>query len=285
MHVTVKLLLTAALVGIVVFAGLVIHTFTISVQYCNLEELLLTNQLQDELEDRTVLGIPKRLHLTHYDKSRIPEKVFANHRRFASDYTVRIYDDDEGQLFVGKYFRAVVTKRLRQLTGAHKADLLRYCLLYVYGGVYMDIKTELIQDLSTVVKHSSSNRLIYIVNSRHTSTPSVYNGFIAAPPRQYLFLKLIQFIVQTPTLLCKLNYHAFVQDLHAKVALDGVQFTPGFNAGTDNDFFILEEREVDDKGCCADGLDRYGLCMFIHEVTEKGFPKRVVKTRYPDYPW
>lgn len=52
-----------------------------------------------------------------------------------------LYDDNDCRELIKKYFNSDVLNAYDTLIpGAYKADLWRLCVLYVYGGIYMDIK-------------------------------------------------------------------------------------------------------------------------------------------------
>ena len=57
------------------------------------------------------------------------------------NFTHYLYDDSDCRAFLAKYFKPLVLKAYDKLIpGAFKADLWRYCIMYIYGGIYMDIK-------------------------------------------------------------------------------------------------------------------------------------------------
>jgi Glycosyltransferase sugar-binding region containing DXD motif len=234
----------------------------------------------------TQAGIPKKLSMTYHKIDKIPSKVYQNLETYASDYKYTIFDDEKGYDFINKYFTDNVAEKFTELIGAHKADLLRYCIMYIDGGVYMDIKTELVEPLSKtlvapVETFLSEKVPLFLINSKHTPN-SIYNGFIATPPGKKLFLNLINFIVQTKSIVPKMDYHVFVKNMYDEVLKDfkGKDEAKGFVSGIDNDYYFFEEVSCK-KEECADGLDRYGLCVWIK--SPDGRP--VIKTRYADYPW
>jgi mannosyltransferase OCH1-like enzyme len=139
-------------------------------------------------------AIPKLLHQTHSSKNLIPAKVAENIAKFAGDFERIVYDDAEAEAFLEAHFRPIVASTFRALEmGAHKADLFRYCVLYVRGGVYLDIKTVLVRPLDGIFPPGAVSTVI----SQHQT--QVYNGIIAAPPGQPLFLALIADILRRPT--------------------------------------------------------------------------------------
>jgi hypothetical protein len=228
--------------------------------------------------------IPKLLSQTYHLPHKIPEKVFDNVKKFATDYKVVIYDDKEGEDFIRKYYTNQVVDRYNILTGAHKADLLRYCILYINGGVYADIKTEFLTPLSSLFKNSNGSKpLIYLVNASHSL---IYNGVIATPKKQKLFLDAINFIVQKSILLPEQDYLCYVKDLFVKVSTDLYMknLRPGFNEGQTNNYFFFEEIITHNASDCPDGLDRHGFCSWIYDNDTQP-NRRVIKTRYSDYPW
>jgi len=235
--------------------------------------------------------IPKIIHQTYYDKSRIPKKVFTNIQTFAPQYKHIIYNDKECEKFLSLHFDPKVLQTFRLLkVGAHKADLFRYCVLYVHGGIYLDIKTELISPLSNII--DSRFDLTYLV--LNFQKDHIYNGIIATPKNNDIFLDLIDFIVKSgnpPT------YHSFCLDFYNRVKTElqvsrlklGKLYPPpgtpqdsyyiGYNAP--RTFYIFEEQcSRNPRDCCDNKLDRHGLCCHVLDKNIKIF-----KTRYSDYPW
>jgi mannosyltransferase OCH1-like enzyme len=52
-----------------------------------------------------------------------------------------LYDDNDCRIFLKKHFKPEVLNAYNSLIpGAYKADLWRLCILFIYGGIYLDIK-------------------------------------------------------------------------------------------------------------------------------------------------
>lgn len=248
-------------------------------------KLYSLNQISSLDKSLDVAQIPKKIWMTYHKKENIPSKVFMNLASYAENYTYTILDDKEGMEFIQKHFSQEVVEKFDKLSGAHKADLLRYCLLYVHGGVYIDIKTVLIQPLdgliSSIVNQNSKQLNAPIISTLSMISGTVYQGVIATPPRQEFFLKLIDFIVQTPISVPKVDYLIFTRDFFAKAEEDvGKKLEQGLNIGKLNTYYFFQEICSPYAKDCPDGLDRYNLCCHIHDGSEK-----VIKTRYSDFPW
>jgi len=236
--------------------------------------------------------IPRIIHQTYHDKSKIPKKIFTNIQTFAPEYKHIIYDDEQCEKFISIHFNPKVLQTFRLLkVGAHKADLFRYCILYIHGGIYLDIKTELITPLSTII-NSDSNLTYLVLNFQKDH---IYNGIIATHKNNDIFLDLIDFIVKIgnpPT------YHTFCLDFYNRVKKElqishlklGRLYPPDETLPQDSyydgsrpprTFYIFEERCSRYAGdCCDYKLDRHGLCCHVLDKNIKIF-----KTRYSDYPW
>ena len=229
---------------------------------------------QENLEELDTTYIPLILWQTYVDKTKIPQKVLDSIKKCAPEYEHHILDDAESEVFIKKYFKPYVLETFHILKGAHKADLIRYCLLYVYGGLYMDIKTELIKPLREIFTRNKN--IMYTVIDLDVS---IYQGIICSPPRNPFFLSLIRFMIshKKPPF-----YHIFCKDFRNTMVLDLIdkKFHPGLNRGYSMDYFLFKEKLVDPKEC-HDGTDRYGFCSFIHD--ENG--RKIFKTRTSDYPW
>jgi hypothetical protein len=217
--------------------------------------------------------IPKLIHQTYKDLNKVPRKVYENIREFAPEYDHKLYDDKDIEYFLRQHFQSSVLQAFQTLKhGAHKADLFRYCILYIEGGIYLDIKTELILPVKTLFEDGKINTVI----SRNPK--EIYQGVIAAPPGQTIFLSLIEAIVKRCN---NPPYNLFIIDFMMYITWD-VQGEPkqGNNRGKRFEYNLFRETCSGNSSECEDGLDRYGKCCNIVSSS-----KKVIKTRYADYPW
>jgi hypothetical protein len=211
---------------------------------------------------------------TYFNKKKIPKDVFTDVKKYAPDYTHIVLDDDEIISFLGEFFNDSVVKRFKKLKGAYKADLARYCLLYIYGGLYLDIKTKLVKPIKDIFNKGD---IFYSVLSR--GKDHIYQGVIKTLPRNPIFLSLIDFMM---------NYDAFFytdycKDLYFQIKQDTQNIKVGLNHNikSDTKYYLFEEKcSKTDDSMCYDGFDRYGWCCFIWDGTEP-----VIKTRRSSYPW
>ena len=90
------------------------------------------------LSNADLQKIPKKLWQTYNRINFIPTDVFENVKQYAPGYAHNILCDEEAVLFLNTYYSSKVVRAFPKLQGAHKADLLRYGLLYIWGGVYAD---------------------------------------------------------------------------------------------------------------------------------------------------
>lgn len=69
-----------------------------------------------------------------------------------SGWEYKFYDDKDAEAFLSLHFPAEVTEAFHAiLPGAYKADLFRYCVLFIYGGVYADVDTILESSLDSAI--------------------------------------------------------------------------------------------------------------------------------------
>lgn len=94
-------------------------------------------------KDRIQNIIPLNIYQTWHTKnlphnmSRATSLIRINNPKF----NYYLFDDADCEDFIRKNFKHDVYDCYKRLIpGAYKADLWRYCILYVYGGIYLDIK-------------------------------------------------------------------------------------------------------------------------------------------------
>jgi hypothetical protein len=234
--------------------------------------------------------IPKVIIQTYYDKFKIPNKVYENIQKYAPDYKHIIYDDKECIKFLTEFdkkFQNIKTSNVSLVekfnsfySGAHKADFFRYCYLYQHGGVYLDVKTELIKPLNTIITNDDT---LYTCIARDKKT--IYQGVIAVYPRHPLIGRLINQCIEVSNTFLRLNYSLFLQFFYKCIVDEIKSDNPKLVSGTYDIYnvgnihlFVEDDCPISD---CEGKTDRYNACVFIHDE----YGNKVIKTRYSDFPW
>lgn len=225
--------------------------------------------------------IPKIIHLTHYDKSRIPKKVWNNLEKYCNDYKIIYYSDNDCINFISKNYNNNLADIFKNLsTGAHKADLFRYCVLFKLGGIYLDIKIGIVRDISLIFDHKLEKTLYTVLSRDH-----IFQGIIASYPKNIIFLDLIEdfYNLDKYYFYKKMNcghlkYHHFTQRFyyHLETKINK-KLNVGNNEYLDNKVILFEERE---KQINDEKSDRYGFWNIFDSLDN-----RIFKSRYNDYPW
>ena len=107
------------------------------------------------------------------------------------EFTHYLYDENDCREFIKNNFPIDVYNSYNKLIPcAYKADLWRYCVLYINGGIYIDIK------------YNSTNGFKFIALTekehfvRDIQEKSVYNALIVTLPKNEILLKCINQIVE-----------------------------------------------------------------------------------------
>lgn len=115
-------------------------------------------------------------------------------KRQNPEFTHHLYDDDMCRDFIEKNFDKDVLYSFDKLKpGAYKSDLWRYCILYKYGGIYLDIKFSCNNGFK--LKYLTNNE--YFVRDRLVnSTAGIYQAFLVTLPNNTILYDCIQAIVK-----------------------------------------------------------------------------------------
>jgi len=98
-----------------------------------------------------------------------------------------LFTDNMCRIFIQTYFDNYILYAFDKLKpGAYKADLWRYCVLYIYGGIYMDVKLQCINNF----------KLINLIDKEHfpkdrINLPSVWQGLLVCKPHNIILKKCI----------------------------------------------------------------------------------------------
>jgi hypothetical protein len=216
---------------------------------------------------------------TYHTKSLIPTKVYENIKEYAPNYIHKIFNDNECKEFILKEYGTKYLNVFNTLKkGAHKADLWRYCILYKYGGVYLDIKTKLTKNIDEIFIDKTK---MYIVESNNGYT--IHNGIIYSPPKNKLLLYLIEHILKNIKnvdnyylLFC----HEFYNLIKKKSLNKSIcKFT--YLKMNDNipDIYIYKEICSNNKEHCSDGLNKSNnQCCTVNDK----YKNRIMQIRYAD---
>jgi mannosyltransferase OCH1-like enzyme len=112
------------------------------------------------------------------------------------EFTYRLFDDAMCRSFIQDNFDASILYAYDTLIpDAYKSDLWRYCILYILGGVYIDIKytpRNQVKFLSLISKeHFVQDRPVHFHNKF-----GVYSGLIICAPGNKIMYECIQKVVE-----------------------------------------------------------------------------------------
>lgn len=147
--------------------------------------------------------IPKKIFQTWHTKDLLPkmrENVEYN-KKIHSDFEYFFFDDEDCRIFIKHYFgHSVLAAFDNFIPGAYRADLWRYCVLYIHGGIYMDIK---FRPVNGFTLHSLLYNEYFVRDLPNSGLNGVYNGVMVCKPKNPILLKCIDQIVES---VKKLDY-------------------------------------------------------------------------------
>ena len=162
--------------------------------------------------------IPKKIFQIYHDKPLIKENVKKEIKNLNPEYNYKLYDFQDGIEFVKLHFEKELSDKIiiyiqNLHKYSHKSDLLRYCLLYIYGGVYLDIDLKQKCPLDNIINMSNDSDLItsfglggnipkmnkeeFTENNKQYQ-PMISNGFLFSIPKNPILLDLIKKIITLP---------------------------------------------------------------------------------------
>jgi mannosyltransferase OCH1-like enzyme len=143
-------------------------------------------------------AIPLKIFQTWGTKNITPEMKKAQEEMIAAnpEFQYYFYDDNCCRNFIKAFFHPSVLQAFDKLIpGSYKADLWRCCILYVYGGIYLDMKFRL----------NNRFRLIELTENEHFTLErngnwmpgkfGIYNAFMVSKPKNPFLKNCIEQIV------------------------------------------------------------------------------------------
>lgn len=134
--------------------------------------------------------IPKNIFRTF--KCEYKEDIKKTWTEKNPDYNYYFFNDDECLNMIKNNFSTEVYETYMSLSnGAPKADLWRCCVLYLYGGVYVDIDCECQDDIHDSIKDYDFVVPVDTERARY----ALFNAFMASTPRNNILYHLINKII------------------------------------------------------------------------------------------
>ncbi len=111
---------------------------------------------------------------------------------------IEYYDNNQRLEFIKKNFNKEVVFAYKSLTpGAFRADLFRYCILYIKGGIYGDLTQTYHIPLTKFIDLEKDELVIVRdYKNENQTTNGLLNGFIASTKGNPIFKTVIDYIVQ-----------------------------------------------------------------------------------------
>lgn len=136
--------------------------------------------------------VPLKIYQTWHTKE-LPEnmklsvdRMKRRHPRFEHF----LFDDNDCRNFISENFDGPVLNAFDNIIpGAYKADLWRYCVLYINGGIYLDIKYNCINTFH-FIELTEKEHWVFDIGKKN-----IYNALIAVKPKNETCLKCINQIV------------------------------------------------------------------------------------------
>jgi mannosyltransferase OCH1-like enzyme len=110
------------------------------------------------------------------------------------EFKYRLYNEEMCRDFIEENFDKDVLYAFDKLEPIeYKSDLWRYCILYKYGGIYLDIKFNTVNGFK--LKYLT-NKEYFIKDSTYGNITGVYQGLLVALPNNKILYNCIQKIVE-----------------------------------------------------------------------------------------
>ena len=252
---------TAAIITFVFIVLIVIYVFRYQIFRTYDKTLFKDNSLA--VAKPKEKQIPKVLYrVSPVETEMVPEltNLFDKIKKQNPDYTLVYFDDAKCIEFLKMHFEPEVLNAFNSLIPpAYKCDLMRYCILYINGGVYGDLFQDYYKPLNQIINHEKDT----LVLVQDGYVPQVkLNGiqisFMASVPQNPLYRECIDKILEN----VKMRYYG---ETHLEPT-GPILFSKLFRANYSNTEYKMELRQ-------------YYSHSFVHYKTGE----KVIKTKSDGY--
>lgn len=137
--------------------------------------------------------IPLKIYTCWHTKDLPPlmKKNMDNLNATNPEFKLYVYDENNCRKFISKYFSEDVLNAYNKLKPcSYKSDLWRFCILYIKGGIYIDIKYRCVNNFKLIALTEKEHFV------RDRGDYGVYTALIVSLPKNKILLNCIHKIVQ-----------------------------------------------------------------------------------------
>jgi hypothetical protein len=184
--------------------------------------------------------IPANIFQTWHTKLLQPKMFYSISfiKRQNPNFKYYLFDDNNCREFIKKHFDNEVLNAFDTLIpGAYKADLWRYCVLYIHGGIYLDIKyipvngykfynllfkEHFVYDINNIDVY---NALMvckagnpFLLDAIHTIVQNVKNKFYGSSPLSPTGPKMLSTIIKKHNIIIDLKHKVINNTNHKTIS-------------------------------------------------------------------
>lgn len=143
------------------------------------------------------LTIPRRIFQTWKTHS-VPEKWKTSPdsiKIYMPSWKHVLFDDQDNLQFVQDFFPEYVDLFVHLRYPIQRADFIRYCYLFIYGGVYADLDIEFISPIDNLfvnVNNENDPNIVYLLKAPKNFAGHYTNFFMASTPRNPFWLVVLR---------------------------------------------------------------------------------------------
>jgi hypothetical protein len=138
--------------------------------------------------------IPLNIYLT-WGRKELPIKMQENVDRMKKvnpEFNIQLFDDCDCREFIKNNFSENILTAFDTLKpGAYKADLWRLCILYINGGIYIDIKFNCINNFKFIAFTEKEHLVLDRPGHWKEGNIGLHNALLVAKPKNNLLLRCI----------------------------------------------------------------------------------------------
>lgn len=135
----------------------------------------------------------------HWHTKELPPKMNETIIRLKNqnpEFEYNLYDDNDCRLFIQANFsKEILLAYDRLVPYAYKADLWRYCVLHIHGGIYLDIKYQCMNDFKLINLTYKEHFVLERPHDWDDDSHGIYNALICSKPSNSILMNAINAIV------------------------------------------------------------------------------------------
>ena len=198
--------------------------------------------------------IPKIIHQCYlgYDNPTMPKKWMNNHKKWKElhpNYQIMLWNYNDSIELIKEIDKSFLSIFKNYKYNAQRADSIRNFILYKYGGIYIDLDTVPVRNITPLINvYTKNNKIEVLMGTNSNFDDFASNWFMASVPKNDFWLLAIKYMKNRYNLIYLIPHIQIMKTTGPTLYNDILNENPNLN----NNVVMVNRKLLNTNDACND---------------------------------